>query len=81
MHKDWLSSFDILQEKHQEATIPTAVQLDECPGNALKLPNPIPIFIFQEQITKAMACLKSGVGLCGVMGRQLKEWLLHHKVP
>ena len=40
----------------------------------------MPLFIFEENISTAATRLRRGASPCGVMGRQLKEWLLQHKV-
>ena len=71
----------IMREKHPEHTIPAEVNFDKYDNvNRLELLDLMPLFFCEENVSSAAARLRGGAGPYGGTGRQLKEWLLRHKV-
>ena len=68
---------DVLCEKHPDTRVPSESDFDNHPGGPDCLES-MPIYCFEECVTKAAARLSGSAGPCGIEADMLKNWLLRH---
>ena len=56
---------DVLREKHPDTRVPLESDFDDHPGAPDCLES-MPVYCYEECVTKAAACLSGSAGLCGV---------------
>jgi hypothetical protein len=70
---------DVLRDIHPDCRMPSDENFDAYPDAADQL-DTIPVYCYEECITKAAVRLSGSAGLCGIEAEMLKHWLLWHGV-
>ncbi len=68
---------DVLRDTHPDCRVPLDKDSDAYPDTANQL-DTMPVYCYEECVTKAAARLSGSAGPCGVEAEMLKHWLLRH---